>query len=174
MEIYEIEAEIKKLPSRDRAALAKWIVESLDELSETEIEALWAEEAERRLDELEQGLATEVPAGEVLRPSAGIHLVKPVTFHPEAGAEVMDAVEYYENRVTGLGFDLIGEVERAIEQISESPEASQMIGRRARRKPLWRFPYNIIYAAYTDRIRIVAFAHQKRRPFYWCKRLGEA
>ncbi len=67
MSIKEIEAEIRKLPLRDRAALAKWIVESLDELSQAEIEALWAEEAERRLDELEQGLVTGIPAEEVLR-----------------------------------------------------------------------------------------------------------
>jgi putative addiction module component (TIGR02574 family) len=63
----ELEAEIKKLTLQDRAELAKWIVQSLDELSEAEIEALWVEEAERRLDELEQGLATEIPAEEVLR-----------------------------------------------------------------------------------------------------------
>jgi putative addiction module component (TIGR02574 family) len=63
----ELEAEIKKLNLKERAALAKWIVQSLDELSESEIEALWAEEAERRLDELEQGLVTEIPADEVLR-----------------------------------------------------------------------------------------------------------
>lgn len=67
MSIEEIEAEIKKLTLEDRAALAKWIVESLDELSEPEIEALWAKEAEHRLDELEQGLVTEIPAEEVVR-----------------------------------------------------------------------------------------------------------
>jgi hypothetical protein len=67
MSIKEIEAEIQKLDLKDRATLAKWIVESLDKLSEAEVEALWAEEAERRLDELEQGLATEIPAREVLR-----------------------------------------------------------------------------------------------------------
>jgi len=50
-----------------RDFLAKWIVESLDELSEDEVEALWAEEAERRLDELEQGLVTEIPDKEVFR-----------------------------------------------------------------------------------------------------------
>jgi len=38
---------------------------SIDE--ESEIEALWVEEAERRLDELEQGQVTEVPAEEVIR-----------------------------------------------------------------------------------------------------------
>ncbi len=40
---------------------------SIDELSEQEIEALWIEEAERRLDELEQGQVTEMSAEEVIR-----------------------------------------------------------------------------------------------------------
>jgi putative addiction module component (TIGR02574 family) len=67
MSIKELEAEIRKLTLKERAALAKWIVDSLDELSEAEVEALWAEEAERRLDGLEQGLVAELPAEEVLR-----------------------------------------------------------------------------------------------------------
>ncbi|MHB9029543.1 MAG: addiction module protein [Candidatus Latescibacterota bacterium] len=67
MSLKEIEAEIKKLDLKERAALAKWIVESLDELSEAEVEALWAEEAERRLDEMERGQVTEIPAEAVLR-----------------------------------------------------------------------------------------------------------
>jgi hypothetical protein len=67
MGIKEIEAEIEKLDLKDRSTLAKWIVESLDDLSEAEVEAVWAEEAERRLDELEQGLVTEIPDREVLR-----------------------------------------------------------------------------------------------------------
>ncbi|MEA2692019.1 MAG: hypothetical protein QOJ16_1406 [Acidobacteriota bacterium] len=67
MSLEELETQIKQLTLKDRAALAKWIVESLDDLSEAEIEALWVEEAERRLDEMEQGLVTEIPAQEVLR-----------------------------------------------------------------------------------------------------------
>ncbi len=67
MSLKEIEDEIKKLNLKDRAALAKWIVESLDDLSEAEIEALWVEEAERRLDEMERGQVTEIPAKKVLR-----------------------------------------------------------------------------------------------------------
>jgi len=67
MSLKELEAEIRKLDLKDRATLAKRIVESLDELSKEEIEALWVEEAERRLDELEQGAATEIPAEEALR-----------------------------------------------------------------------------------------------------------
>jgi hypothetical protein len=67
MSLEELEAEVKKLSLEDRTALAKWIVESLDELSEAEIETLWVEEAERRLDELEQGLVADVPADDVIR-----------------------------------------------------------------------------------------------------------
>lgn len=67
MSLKELEAEIKKLDLKDRALLAKRIVASLDELSEAEIEALWVEEAERRLDEMEKGLVTEIPAKEALR-----------------------------------------------------------------------------------------------------------
>ena len=67
MSLEELETEIGKLTLKERAVLAKWIVESLDELSESEIEALWAEEAEHRLDELEQGVAAEIPSEEVLR-----------------------------------------------------------------------------------------------------------
>lgn len=67
MSLKELEAEIKKLDLKDRATLAKWLVESLDELSREEIEALWVEEAERRLDEMEQGQVAEIPAEEALR-----------------------------------------------------------------------------------------------------------
>lgn len=67
MSLDELVAEVKKLSLEDRAALAKRIVESLDDLSDSEIEALWVREAEHRLDELEQGRVTEIPAEEVLR-----------------------------------------------------------------------------------------------------------
>jgi plasmid stabilization system protein ParE len=97
--------------------------------------------------------------------------MKPITLHPNADTEITEAARYYESRQPGLGADLLGEVEQAFDFISTTPEASQKIGRRVRRKPLWRFPYNLVYAVYADRLRIVAFAHQKRRPFYWRKRL---
>jgi hypothetical protein len=67
MRLKELETEIKKLKLKDRSAFAKRMVEHLDEPAEAEIETLWVEEPERRLDELEHGLAPEIPAEEVLR-----------------------------------------------------------------------------------------------------------
>jgi len=62
MNLNEIENDILKLGWKDRAALARWLLQSLDDLSEAEIQSLWTEEAERRLDEMEQGQAPEIPA----------------------------------------------------------------------------------------------------------------
>lgn len=97
--------------------------------------------------------------------------MKVIGFHPEADAEITEAAQYYEVRQPGLGSALVAEVERALDQILANPEVAQRIGTRVRRKPLWRFPYNLLYTVYPDRIRVVACAHQKRRPFYWQKRL---
>ncbi len=67
MRLAELEAQIRKLDATQRADLARWIVDTLDDLSGDELEALWVSEAERRLDELEQGLAPEISVEEILR-----------------------------------------------------------------------------------------------------------
>jgi hypothetical protein len=44
-----------------------WIVESLDDLTIAEVKALWVYEAELCLEELEQGIVTEISVKKVLR-----------------------------------------------------------------------------------------------------------
>ncbi len=53
------------LEVHDRAALAERLLASLEELSEEEAERLWAEEAQRRLQEYRAGRAGAVSAQEV-------------------------------------------------------------------------------------------------------------
>ena len=53
------------LDVRDRATLAERLLASLEELSEEEAERLWAEEAQRRLDQYRAGHAEVVRAEEV-------------------------------------------------------------------------------------------------------------
>ena len=67
MSVEELENEALKLESRERARLAERLLSSLEALSPVEAERLWAEEALRRLEELEQGKAASRPAREVLR-----------------------------------------------------------------------------------------------------------
>ena len=53
------------LDVRDRAALARELLDSLEELSEQEAEGLWAEEAQRRLREYREGRAGAISAESV-------------------------------------------------------------------------------------------------------------
>ena len=51
----QLMADAMKLPLRDRVQLAQRLVSTLDEEVETDAEALWFAEAERRLEELHRG-----------------------------------------------------------------------------------------------------------------------
>jgi len=56
-----------QLSIEERAQLAGRLLLSLDEPSESEVERLWLEEAERRLKEFREGKTRGIPADEVLR-----------------------------------------------------------------------------------------------------------
>jgi len=63
----ELTADAMKLPLRDRVQLAQLLVSTLDDVVETNVEALWFAEAERRLEELRSGTVQGVPAEDVFR-----------------------------------------------------------------------------------------------------------
>ncbi|HEY3135998.1 MAG TPA: addiction module protein [Blastocatellia bacterium] len=51
----QVEADAMKLPPKERVRLAQRLASSLDDEIETGVEALWFDEAERRLQELHTG-----------------------------------------------------------------------------------------------------------------------
>jgi putative addiction module component (TIGR02574 family) len=53
------------LPCEDRILLVDRLLQSLHAPSREEIERLWAEEAERRIDELDSGKAQVIPGEQV-------------------------------------------------------------------------------------------------------------
>jgi len=63
----ELEAEVMNLSLEGRAQLAEKLILSLDAPSGEENLHLWVVEAERRLKELREGKAKEIPAEEVFR-----------------------------------------------------------------------------------------------------------
>jgi putative addiction module component (TIGR02574 family) len=67
MNTEQIEAEIMKLSLDARARLAERIILSLDAPTDDENLLLWVQEAERRLKDLREGKAKELPAEEVFR-----------------------------------------------------------------------------------------------------------
>ena len=64
-ELEDIAAEVLELPLTARAKLATQLLDSLEDLSEEESDALWAEEAEQRYIAYKAGQIKSVPADEV-------------------------------------------------------------------------------------------------------------
>ena len=62
----EIMSAALALPPGTRAMLAEHLMESLDAEDQQRIDALWAEEAERRDKEIQDGIVTAIPGEEVM------------------------------------------------------------------------------------------------------------
>ena len=93
-----------------------------------------------------------------------------VSFHELAEHELNDAAFFLEMEREGLGLRFLAAVEAGVAKIQKYPEASPIISQNVRQKVLRRFPYSIMYSIKPDRIRILAIANQRRRPFYWRSR----
>ena len=86
-----------------------------------------------------------------------------------ATQELAEAVRWYETQRQGLGAELLDAVTRTADLIQAHPElgASVTSDDRARRLPVRRFPYQLVYLLRDSEIVIIAVAHTKRRPGYW-------
>jgi putative addiction module component (TIGR02574 family) len=63
----ELESKALRLPRRERARLAQRLISSLDAEADADVDKLWLQEAERRLDELKSGKVAGIPAQKVIR-----------------------------------------------------------------------------------------------------------
>ncbi len=99
--------------------------------------------------------------------------MKMIIIHHSAEIELWQAVEYYESKRCGLGLEFEKEVSKALVQIQSAPERWPKKNHDTRLYLLKKFPYSIFYLDLSDFIWVVAFAHQKREPFYWRKRLDK-
>lgn len=71
--VEELSARARALPPEDRARLAEDLLESLQEDSETEAEAAWDREIERRVREVKAGTVQLIPAEDVHAAARLIH-----------------------------------------------------------------------------------------------------
>ena len=66
MHARDLEQQVLQLQPAERAKLARRLLESLESLSESEIEAAWLDEAERRERALDSGQSKAIPATQVI------------------------------------------------------------------------------------------------------------
>jgi plasmid stabilization system protein ParE len=97
--------------------------------------------------------------------------MKPALFHHLADRELAEAIQFYEDRVPGLGSRFHDHVRRAVDFLREFPLASPVLDYGVRKRVVRKFPYNVLYSVEDDYLFILAVAHHKRRPNYWIDRL---
>lgn len=95
-----------------------------------------------------------------------------VLFEPEASVELQEAAVWYESQRSGLGLAFLATVDQIVEHIAAWPDAGTPAPGvptelSVRKVPVSRFPYYIAYLVASDAMRVLAVAHDRRRPGYW-------
>jgi len=86
----------------------------------------------------------------------------------DAERELVEAALFYAGKANAeLGLALVAEFERALNLLCERPRLGAVWRVSTRRFALRRFPFSIIYQLKDDQVRVIALAHQRRRPGYW-------
>ena len=99
-----------------------------------------------------------------------------VRFENEADQECHAAARWYEERRAGLAAEFLDAVDDTLRRIVRSPSAGAPVPRvpadlAVRRAPVKRFPYHIVYLKTEAAIRVLAIAHDRRKPGYWRNRV---
>ena len=98
-----------------------------------------------------------------------------VRFSAHATAEFLDATSWYEQQRPGLGDVFIEAVDAAVDVVAEWPGSGSLVDDVAvelgvRRAPIGGFPYHLAYRVLADHMRVLAVAHDRRKPGYWTSR----
>ncbi len=94
-----------------------------------------------------------------------------ILFHELAGKELLEARDYYDDLVFGLGEKFIVEIERCLSIIKTNPLAYPIIKENVHKAVVLKFPFSILYRLDNNAIYILAVMHQKRKPRYWAERI---
>jgi toxin ParE1/3/4 len=87
-------------------------------------------------------------------------------FHPDAGAEHLAQVSFYESRRRGLGGRYLASFDTVMKRVCGGPMRYRVVWEpNLRRALLTAFPFAIIYR--NAKVEVLAVAHQRRRPGYW-------
>lgn len=101
---------------------------------------------------------------------------KPLRIEDDAAQELRAAIEWYESRLPGLGLRFLHAVETTLGHIEAFPRSGAPIPSVAhlpvRSFPVRKFPFHVVCLDTGDTLWVLAFAHDRRRPNYWRRRIS--
>jgi toxin ParE1/3/4 len=94
-----------------------------------------------------------------------------VSLNAQAELELVEGATYYARKASAkLAEAFVSEFDRSAKLLGEYPKLGATWRGRIRRFPLRRFPYSIVYYLRESEVRVLAVAHQRRRPGFWRER----
>lgn len=91
-----------------------------------------------------------------------------VSLAAAAELELIEGARFYAREAGAeLGQAFLDEFERSAMLLLHQPALGAPWRGKVRRLPLRRFPYSIVYLPNESEVRILAVAHQRRRPGFW-------
>jgi hypothetical protein len=80
---------------------------------------------------------------------------------------VLEARDWYESHVAGLGASFVLAVDAAVERVRCSPLAFPKVDDEFRQALLRQFPYSLVFHVANEEIVVVSCFHHRRRPGNW-------
>lgn len=97
--------------------------------------------------------------------------MKPIRFHPDAEAEMIEAAAYYESQQQDLGRRFLASVQDALNRIQVNPVLYPEVEGDVRRCLTKTFPYGVLFLIRPDEYVVIAVMHLHRDPGYWKMRV---
>lgn len=93
------------------------------------------------------------------------------SFHPEARKELRTALDFYREAASpAIAREFLTIFDSSIERLRKHPASAPLYYKEVRRKVLRKFLFSIMYYVKDTRLRVLAVAHQSRKPYYWLGR----
>lgn len=104
---------------------------------------------------------------------------KAVRLETAAEDEFDAAAAWYERQRPGLGQEFIDEVAQVLARLGESSQSFSLLpgvppALGIHRAGVHRFPYAVLFLDQPEVVRVLAIAHERRRPGYWRGRLRKS
>ena len=95
-------------------------------------------------------------------------------FAEAAKLELIQEVEFYENKEAGLGARFLASIREVVSRAILYPLTGSPYRKNTRRLLVKDFPFAVIYRSHTDGVVIFAVAHLSKRPGYWRSRIDNS
>jgi plasmid stabilization system protein ParE len=101
--------------------------------------------------------------------------LKPLNIVEPAELEYREAAAWYRARDVRVAERFVAETRRTLALLESFPQIGGRVpgidDNDVRQMPIRTFPYHVVFVNLPDRLEVVAFAHNRRRPAYFMDRL---